>query len=121
MAADKDLGEDLVSHTLGADLDRLAASRLPGSFFLRKYSFTSEGEIRAWVHEAAKSARDLKSPKEAATKQATAKTPPSSIKRLSVEEKERLLEEWIQRLVKLAAKQGRLMTEQQLSDWNLGR
>lgn len=41
--------------------------------------------------------------------------------RLSVEEKRKVADKWIAQLTANAKKKGRLMTEQQLADWRLGR
>lgn len=96
-------------------------ANLPGSPLRRiRYDYTSEAEIREHVMSAiklnSKRTADLKKLQEAGIE-----FDPTKMKvKISDEQKMKLTEEWIQKLIYTAKKQHRLMSDQQLQDWRLG-
>lgn len=84
--------------------------------------FTSEVEIRERVFSAARLSPRALSEKQ--VKDAGIEDLPKAhlhrARKLTDEQKAEIAEKWVQTLVASSKKRGRLMTEQQLSDWRLG-
>lgn len=122
--------KERLRQTFGTDINESLrqTGRLPGTgSILTPTGYTSEAELRAKVDEI------IKRPAKRLTKEQMAiigidldpglKTSyeSSQKKTLSIEEKTELGAKWLERLVQAAKTRGRLMTDQQLADWQVGR
>jgi hypothetical protein len=120
--------KEKLKKTFGGDLIEQLTAKLPGMGpKTMPYGYTSEEELRTRVAEIIQ-----RPPRRLSQRQIAAvgieldpmlqKTFAAAQKKeLTDEEKQQLGERWLERLVTAAKKRGRLMTDQQLADWRLGR
>jgi hypothetical protein len=107
--------------------DRMT-TRLPGvGPSISPFGYTSEAELREKVTEIVRRPQRKLNEKQLAlagidldpTLQSAYTT--AQKKSLTDEEREKLGEKWLERLIESTRKRGRLMTDQQLADWRIGR
>lgn len=93
-----------------------------------KYGYTSESELRERADEVAKLPQRKLSSKDMELLGIDLKQSPSlrdqldrGTRSVSDEDRARLIEQWLSKLIDKARKASRLMTDQQLADWRIGR
>lgn len=124
MSDDFEMDEGTLAAMNQSIIDKMITARVPGvPAKLAKYDYVCATDIRETVmtklHDAQKALK-MAELKETGIDDPEILKRVSALPKLTTEQKLQVAERWIEKQIAAAKKQGRLMTDQQISDWRLG-